>query len=1625
MATRLQDKKADLLERVVDRLHDQLAESQAKRAETFLRHYYRAVSAIDLLERDPLDLYGAALSHLRLANQRPSGQAAVRVYNPQIEQHGWQSTHTVVEIVIDDMPFLVDSMSMALNRLGLLIHITIHPVVPVKRDAAGTLTAVLELGDADGGEARFELFMHFEIDRQSDPERIEAIRDDVERVLADVRAAVEDWRSMLAKVDTAITDLKPGALAVEATELAEAEAFLRWIADNHFTLLGYGCYDLIRDKSGDQLQRVEGSALGLLRRQASGSKVSRSFAALPPELRRQARDAAPLMITKANTRSTVHRPVYLDYIGVRRFDAKGKVKGEHRFLGLFTSAAYNRNPRAIPLLRHKVARMVERAQLAPTSHSGKALANILETYPRDELFQTSDDELFETVQEILHLHERQTIHLFLRRDAFARFVSCMVYVPRERYNTELRRKFQDILQEMLNGTEVEFQAQVSELALARIQFIVRTPDGIPEDVERDEIEARLVEAARSWRDVLRDSLIDAYGEEEGNRLFRAYGGAIPVAYQDQVPARAAVPDIERIDQLAKGKLELAMSFSRPLEQGGDMLRFKLMRAGQGIALSDVLPVLENMGLRVLHERPSEFVTDHGSTFWLHDFRVQPTDACELDPDQIGQAFQDMFARVWRGEAENDGLNELVLHAGLAWREVEVLRAYCRYLLQIGIPFSQAYMEQTLVQNAGLAGRLAALFKARFDPDLKGDRGALLARLEAEFRAGLDQVVNLDQDRILRRFMRLILASLRTNFYQPGADGAPHKPYLSIKIDPAAVPDMPLPRPAFEIFVYSPRMEGVHLRGGKVARGGIRWSDRREDFRTEVLGLMKAQMVKNGVIVPVGAKGGFVVKRPPRGGDRAALQAEVVHCYQTLMRGMLDLTDNRVGDRIVAPPRVVRFDDDDPYLVVAADKGTATFSDIANQISLDYEHWLGDAFASGGSAGYDHKGMGITARGAWESVKRLFLELGKDIQSEPFTAIGIGDMSGDVFGNGMLLSQQTRLIAAFDHRHIFIDPDPDPAASFAERKRLFEQPRSSWDDYDRSKISEGGGVYPRTVKSIELSPQARAALDVQAAKFTPHELIRAILLAPVELFWNGGIGTYVKAAVERHADAFDRTNDAVRVDAERLRCRVVGEGGNLGLTQRARIEFAKNGRINTDFIDNSAGVDCSDHEVNIKILLGAVVDAGDMTMKQRDQLLAEMTDEVGKLVLRNNILQVQAISLAEARPSELLDSQAAFIRRLEASGRLNRELEMLPDEETLSQRRQLGQGLFRPEVAVLLAYAKMALYDELLASDLPDDPYLLDNLVKYFPRPLRKRFTEQITAHRLRREIIATLVANSLVNRGLGEFIGELAELTGRSPAAVARAYVVARDAFRLVPLFGELEAIAKVAGADYQMRLLGEARLTIARGTEWFLRHCPSPLDMRGAVDRFASGITGLLEQLDAVLPETECRRFGQAVEEHEGCGIDPALARRLAGLSYLSPVCEVIAVADHVGTAATAAGRTYFALDAELHLGRLRRLMERSSPRNHWERIALAGLYEDLTEEHRRLTIQAFASGEVRQRADEDPAAVQEAIGRWLASEVAGFGRWQRLLSELDAQSGADLAMIAVAIRSLSLLDAAAARAA
>ncbi|MDQ3376091.1 MAG: NAD-glutamate dehydrogenase, partial [Actinomycetota bacterium] len=1259
--------KDELLDRVVDRVREQMPEDRAAQAEEFARQYFAWIPREDLDGRSPIDLYGAAMSHFGFAYQRAPGEAKVRVYNPQFEEHGWQSTHTALEVLTDDMPFLVDSTRMEVNTRGYSIHLMLHPIMKVRRDDEGRLAEVLP-AEAEEEDAVSESVIHVEVDRQTEPEVLEELRACTERVLRQVHAAVEDWPAMLERVDEIVSGFEAPP-PLDEDDLAEARAFLGWISDNNFTFLGYREYDLTTENGEDALMGVENTGLGILR--ASGRKPrSHSFAKLPPEVRRLARQPNLLNLTKANSRSTVHRPSYMDYVGVKKFDENGNVTGERRFLGLYTFSAYSMSVFEMPIVRRKVRYVMERSGFSKGSHNEKDLVEILETHPRDELFQISKEELFDIAMGILHLQERQRVRLFVRRDTYGRFFSCLVYVPRDRYDTEVRRRMQDILQDSLGGIGSAFDVRLSESVLARLHFIVYVKPGEVPEYSVEDIEERLAETTRSWADNLYDALIEGVGEERGNELFHKYRDAFPAGYRAGFLARTAVTDIRRIEDL-HSEDDLEMSLYHPIEEPEEFLGFKLFRSGEQISLSTVLPLLEDMGVEVVDERPHKVEPAGSPPVWIYDFGLVDESRGEFQTGEVREIFQDAFARAYRGLVENDGFNRLVLRARLTWRQVTILRAYCKYLRQAGTTFSQAYMEDTLFANHHIARLLVDLFEWRFDPKNGGRAEQETERLKGEIEEALDEVVSLDEDRILRNFLDVTLATMRTNYYQTDDDGEP-KVHLSFKFDPREMPMLPLPRPRFEIFVYSPRAEGVHLRGGEVARGGIRWSDRREDFRTEVLGLMKAQMIKNAVIVPVGAKGGFVVKRPPAEGGREALQNEVISCYRTLICGMLDLTDNLADGNVVPPPDVTRYDNDDPYLVVAADKGTATFSDIANGISAEYGFWLGDAFASGGSVGYDHKEMGITAKGAWESVKRHFRELGKDVQEEDFTVVGIGDMSGDVFGNGMLLSRHTKLVAAFNHLHIFIDPDPDPEASFAERERLFRLPRSTWADYDTELISEGGGVFPRTAKSIQLSPQVKELLGTEVDSLTPNELLNGLLKAQVDLLWNGGIGTYVKASTEGNAEVGDRTNDSLRVDGKDLRCRVVGEGGNLGFTQAGRIEYAlEGGRVYMDAVDNSAGVDCSDHEVNIKILLDAIVAGGDMTEKQRNELLAGMTDEVGELVLRDNYDQTLAISNALTLAHPMVDVHVRYIRHLEQTGALNRELEVLPSDETLAERRSEG------------------------------------------------------------------------------------------------------------------------------------------------------------------------------------------------------------------------------------------------------------------------------------------------------------------------------------------------------------------
>jgi glutamate dehydrogenase len=1596
--------KDELLEKVVERVREQLPEDQAPQVEEFVRQYYAWIPLDDLADRSPIDVYGAAVSHWSFARQRTPGEAKIRVYNPLFDEHGWQSTHTVVEIVNDDMPFLVDSTRMAVNRQGFAIHLMLHPIMKVRRDGEGRLVEVLD-PDAEDEDAISESIIHVEVDRQTEPGVLQELYDCIESVLEQVRAAVEDWPEMRERVYSIVSELEENPPApVEEDDLTEAAALLEWIADDHFTFLGYREYELLTEEGEDVLRNVPGTGLGILR-ETSPRPVSQSFAKLPPEVRRLAHEPYLLNLTKANSRAIIHRPSYMDYVGIKKFDEGGEVIGERRFLGLYTFSAYSMSVLDVPIVRRKARYVLDRAGFPPESHNEKDLIEILETYPRDELFQISKEELFETAMGILHLQERQHIRLFVRRDAYGRFFSCLVFVPRERYNTEIRRRMQDILQRAFNGTNAEFNVRLSESVLARLHFIIYTTPGEVPDYDVDDIEERLVEATRSWTDNLYDALIEHFGEERGTELFRKYREAFPPGYRDGFLARTAVADIRKIEEL-ESEDDIGMSLYHPLEEPENFLGFKLFGLGEQISLSEILPLLEDMGVEVVDERPHKIEPAASPPVWIYDFGLVHGAQEELQTGEVKEIFQDAFARAWRGDVENDGFNHLVLRARLTWREITILRAYCKYLRQTQTTFSQNYMEDTLAANPHIARLLVELFKARFDPDRQKSAQEETDRLKQEIEEALDEVVSLDEDRIMRNFLNVTLATVRTNYFQ-GTDEREPRPYLSFKFDPSRIPLLPLPRPRFEIFVYSPRTEGVHLRGGKVARGGIRWSDRREDFRTEILGLMKAQMVKNAVIVPVGAKGGFVVKRPPAQGGREALMEEVVACYKTLIRGMLDLTDNLVGDRTVLPDDVVRYDEDDPYLVVAADKGTATFSDIANGISVDeYGFWLGDAFASGGATGYDHKEMGITARGAWESVKRHFRELGTDIQNNDFTAVGIGDMSGDVFGNGMLLSRHIKLVGAFNHLHVFLDPDPDSEASFEERERLFKLPRSSWSDYDEALISEGGGVFSRAAKSIPLSPQVKELLGVEEDSLTPQEVIHALLKAKVDLLWNGGIGTYVKASDETHADVGDRTNDALRVDGKDLQCRVVGEGGNLGFTQKGRVEYAlRGGRIYTDAIDNSAGVDCSDHEVNIKILLDSIVESGDMTEKQRNELLTEMTEEVAQLVLRDNYQQTQALSNAAAQAASMVDVHARYIRALEHAGKLNRELEFLPSEEELAERKSDDMGLSAPEFAILLAYTKITLFREMLDSDVTEDPYISGELERYFPTPLRERFRDRMQEHRLRREIIATQITNSMVNRCGTTFAFRLQEETGAPPPEIARAYTAAREIFGMRVLWAQIEALDTRVEAQTQIRMLLDGRRLVERAARWLLRNRRPPLDVAATVSYFSERTAELSERILELLPEREA--LERATDQLVEANVPPELARRMPILSTMFSALDIVDVAEATDLPVETAAEVYFTLGDRLRIHWLRGHVEGLPRDNRWRTLARAALRDDLYGQQAELTAEIL-----RSTPDDLPPA--ERIEAWVNANWEPVERTLQVLTDINASGAFGLATLSVALREI-----------
>ncbi|MFD3410984.1 NAD-glutamate dehydrogenase [Streptomyces cyaneofuscatus] len=1608
----------------------------------YLQRYYLHTAPEDLSGRDPVDVYGAAASHYRLAENRPQGTANVRVHTPTVEENGWTCSHSVVEVVTDDMPFLVDSVTNELSRQGRGIHVVIHPQVTVRRDVTGKLIEVLSGGpgtpktsngrkDKGGKDAQAELphdalvesWIHVEIDRETDRADLQQITADLRRVLSDVRETVEDWGKMR---DAAlrIADDLPGEplddLADE--EVEEARELLRWLAADHFTFLGYREYEL---KDSDALAAVPGTGLGILRSDPQHSEsedhpVSPSFDRLPADARAKAREHKLLVLTKANSRATVHRPSYLDYVGVKKFDAKGNVVGERRFLGLFSSAAYTESVRRVPVIRRKVAEVVEGAGFSYNSHDGRDLLQILETYPRDELFQTPVDQLRSIVTSVLYLQERRRLRLYLRQDEYGRYYSAIVYLPRDRYTTGVRLRLIDILKEELGGTNVDFSAWNTESILSRLHFVIRVPPGteLPHltDADADRIEARLVEAARSWADGFGEALNAELGEERAAELQRQYGHSFPEGYKADHSPRAAVADLVHLETLKEGEKDFALSLYEPVGAGPGERRFKIYRTGEQVSLSAVLPALQQLGVEVVDERPYELRCADRTHAWIYDFglRMPQTNGHTGHlADDARARFQEAFAAVWRGEAENDGFNALVLGAGLNWRQAVVLRAYAKYLRQAGSTFSQDYMESTLRNNVHTTRLLVSLFEARMSPGRQSAGTELTDGLLEELDGALDQVASLDEDRILRSFLTVIKATLRTNFFQNADDGTPHS-YVSMKFDPQAIPDLPAPRPAFEIWVYSPRVEGVHLRFGKVARGGLRWSDRREDFRTEVLGLVKAQMVKNTVIVPVGAKGGFVAKQlPDPSVDRDAWFAEGIAAYRTFISALLDITDNMVAGEVVPPADVVRHDEDDTYLVVAADKGTASFSDIANEVAVAYGFWLGDAFASGGSAGYDHKGMGITARGAWESVKRHFRELGHDTQTEDFTVVGVGDMSGDVFGNGMLLSEHIRLVAAFDHRHIFIDPTPDAATSYAERRRLFDLPRSSWADYDTGLLSAGGGIHARSAKSIPLNNHIREALGIDASvsKMTPADLMQTILKAPVDLVWNGGIGTYIKAVSESNADVGDKANDAIRVNGEDLRAKVVGEGGNLGATQLGRIEFARNGgRINTDAIDNSAGVDTSDHEVNIKILLNGLVRDGDMTVKQRNKLLADMTDEVGALVLRNNYAQNVALSNASAQAPSLLHAQQRFMRRLEKDGALDRALEFLPADRQIRELLSNETGLSQPELAVLIAYTKITTADELISTVLPDDPHLQKLVHAYFPSQLRERFPEAVDGHALRREIITTVLVNDTVNTAGSTFLHRLREETGASIEEIVRVQFTAREIFGLSAVWDAVEALDNQVAADVQTRIRLHSRRLVERGSRWLLGNRPQPVAIAETIAMFRDGVEQVWNELPKLVRGADLDWYHSILDELTSAGVPSELAVRVAGFSSAFPALDIVAIADRTGKDPLEVAEVYYDLADRL---RITQLMDRiiDLPRaDRWQSMARASIREDLYAAHAALTSDVLSVGD-------DSATPEERFGAWEEKNAAILARSRSTLEEIQGSDAFDLANLSVAMRTMRTL--------
>ncbi len=1565
--------------------------------EAFARAFARRLhpEAADLAAPD---LAARVLGIFALADRRRDAEVAVRAFNPEEGRDGYATPGAVLEVNTEDSPFLYDSVAGELEARGLAIRRVIHPVIGTRRDPQGRL---VEVGDPRGTVAR-ESVMHFELTRRLSEQEMVELAEAVRAVLGDVRLAVGGYAAMREALQGMIGLARAAAGVCPPEEVEEVVAFLRWLDEDHFVFLGYREYEIVPTAEGPAVRVVPGSGLGILSKPGwSSFETPVPLARLEPGLRERFLGGDLLCYSRSNRPSTVHRRERMDQLSVRRVTPEGETVGEARLVGLFTSRAYAAPADRTPLLRRRLQRILEAEDLVEGSHDYKAVVSIFDAFPKPELLSAPPEDLHRRVMGLLALQERGEVRLFLRRDPHHREVSLLVVLPRDRFDAELRDRLQELFLRRFKGSSAEHHLSLGEGPFALVHFTIHVGFGEVPEVPFAELEREVIQLARTWEDRLAERLVALRGETEGRALAARWGPRFPQGYKTSTPPEDAAEDVLRFEALEGSEQPFLIALANRAHEGQVLTRVRLYKLGGRIRLSDFVPTLESFGLQVVEEVPTHLLHDEEGERFLDDFGVLDEHGRPLDVEGSGERIAACIAAVWRGACEADSLNRLVVSAGLDWREVQILRAYRKYHHRVHPGFPVEYKNDAFAAHPQVAADLIRLFEARFDPSRPRDEQGE-ARIRSEILAQLDAIPSRDQDRILRNHLGLIEATMRTNAYVPGAEA------LAFKFRSALVPEMPKPVPLHEIFVYSPEMEAIHLRGGKVARGGIRWSDRLQDYRTEILGLMKAQMVKNAVIVPTGAKGGFVLKR--RITEPAALREEVERRYVTFMRCLLDLTDNLVDGRVVRPPHVVVHDEDDPYLVVAADKGTATLSDVANAVAAERGFWLGDAFASGGSTGYDHKALGITARGAWESVKRHFRELGTDVMTEPFTVVGIGDMSGDVFGNGMLLSDQICLVAAFDHRHIFVDPNPVPAVGYAERRRLFELPGSSWDDYDRSKISAGGGVWPRTAKAITLTPEMRGALGVEGEVMTPEELISAILRAPVDLLWNGGIGTYVKASSESNAEVGDRANDAVRVNGRDLRCRVVAEGGNLGFTQRGRVEYAKaGGRINADFIDNSGGVDCSDHEVNLKILLGMAMARGALTPPERNALLAEVEQDVVRHVVYDNFLQAQILSQEVERSAGFMEAYEELMQRLEAAGLLDRELEALPTTEEMLERRRAGEGMARPELAVLLASAKQHLANELLASTLPDSRYLEQDLRGYFPPRVVERFGPLLPQHPLRRELIATLVANDVVNSQGITFVTRLAAETGASPADVVSAYRIARDVTRAVERWERVEALVDDLAPGVVAELMGGVDHLVEVATRWYLANA------LGQLGRAVEAHAEPFRRLERVLPEVEPERRRGERERRAWRLIDLGAPEDLAMDHALLPLLAhgpgIVAAAERTGRPLEQVARAALLVGELLPLDRLEEALGRVPTPDRWHRWAVQAAGDELRALRQRIVEHALGG-----HPDLGP---DEALATYLGEREALVGRLQRFLASFAPEDEANLAALTVAVRMLAPLGA------